>query len=57
MSGYVRVLAAVTYLYSELGMYLIPDLGLSERSMKESEVEMGLCVNTPSLFPLCFLNR
>lgn len=28
-----------------------------ERSMKESEVEMGLCVNTPSLFPLCFLNR
>lgn len=58
MSGYIRVLAAVTYLYSELGtLYLIPDLGMKERNMKQSEVEMGLCVNTPSLFPLCYLNR
>ena len=36
---------------------LIPDLGMGERSTKESEVQKGLCVNTPSPFSLCFLNR
>ena len=61
MSGCVRALAALTYLYCELGMWhsgvFDPGFGYGrERSMKESEVEVGLCVSSPAPSPPCSPN-
>lgn len=56
MWGYVRVQAAVTYLHFELGMWHLgvfdPGFWYMREEHEKSEVEMGLCVNTPSPFPV-----
>lgn len=62
MSGELGDWQPSPVLYSELGIWYLgvfdPGSGYGkERRMKESKVEMGLCVLLPPLFPLCFLNR